>query len=107
MDNRRLTFGSNRDGLQKIYVVSVDGKRPPAPLFTADATAARNPASWSRPPRLLGLYEIEPARGRDVLVYRIGESIAPVAATGCKRALAGRFAGRPMDRLRIRRVGPR
>ena len=26
MDNRRLTFGSNRDGLQKIYVVSVDGK---------------------------------------------------------------------------------
>jgi Tol biopolymer transport system component len=82
MDNRRLTFGSNRDGLQKIYVVSVDGKRPPAPLFTANATAARNPASWSRPPRLLGLYEIEPARGRDVLVYRIGESISPVAATG-------------------------
>jgi dipeptidyl aminopeptidase/acylaminoacyl peptidase len=82
MDNRRLTFGSNRDGLQKIYVVAVDGKRPPAPLFTANATAARNPASWSRPPRLLGLYEIEPARGRDVLVYRAGESIAPVAATG-------------------------
>ncbi len=82
MDHRRLTFGSNRDGLQKIYVVAVDGTRPPAPLFTADATAARNPASWSRPPRLLGLYEIEPARGRNVLVYRTGESIAPVAATG-------------------------
>ena len=43
MDNRRLTFGSNRDGLQKIYVVAIDGKRPPAPLFTADATTARNP----------------------------------------------------------------
>lgn len=82
MDNRRLTFGSNREGLQKIYVVSVDGTRPPVPLFTADATVARNPASWSRPPRLLGLYEIEPARGRNVLVYRTGESIAPVAATG-------------------------
>ena len=82
MDNRRLSFGSNREGLQKIYVVSVDSKRPPSPLFTANATAARNPASWSRPPRLLGLYEIEPARGRDVLVYRVGESIAPVAATG-------------------------
>ena len=90
MDNRRLTFGSNRDGLQKIYVVSVDGRRPPAPLFTADATTARNPVSWSRPalsgaegtPRVLSLYEIEPARGRNVLVYRIGESIAPVAATG-------------------------
>ena len=81
MDNRRLTFGSNRDGLQKIYAVSVDGRRPPRPLFTADATAARNPAGWSRPPRLLALYEIEPSRGRDVLVYRIGESIAPVAAT--------------------------
>ncbi len=81
MDNRRLTFGSNRDGLQKIYAVSVDGQRPPRSLFTADATAARNPASWSRPPRLLALYEIEPSRGRDVLVYRIGESIAPVAAT--------------------------
>jgi eukaryotic-like serine/threonine-protein kinase len=81
MDNRRLTFGSNREGLQKIYVVSVDRKTPPRPLFTADATVARNPASWSRPPRLLALYEIEPSRGRDVLVYRIGESIAPVAAT--------------------------
>ena len=31
---------------------------------------------------MLSLYEIEPARGRNVLVYRIGESIAPVAATG-------------------------
>jgi Tol biopolymer transport system component len=81
MDNRRLTFGSNREGLQKIYVVSVDGTRAPVPLFTADATTARNPASWSRPPRMLALYEIEPARGRNVLVYRIGESIAPAAAT--------------------------
>ena len=82
MDYRRLTFGSNRDGLQKIYVVSVDGNRPPSPLFTADATLARNPAGWSRPPRVLGLYEIEPARGRNVLVYRTGESVAPVAASG-------------------------
>jgi hypothetical protein len=81
MDDRRLTFGSNRDGLQKIYVTQAEGKRPPQPLFTADATVARNPASWSRPPRLLALYEIEPARGRDILVYRVGESVAPVAAT--------------------------
>ena len=81
MDNRRLTFGSNREGLQKIYVASIDRKASPRPLFTADATVARNPASWSRPPRLLALYEIEPSRGRDVLVYRVGESVAPVAAT--------------------------
>jgi Tol biopolymer transport system component len=79
-DSRRLSFGSNREGLQKIYVVSVDQQRPPVPLFTADATVARNPASWGE--RLLALYEIEPARGRNVLVYRIGESVAPVAATG-------------------------
>ena len=78
-DSRRLSFGSNREGLQKIYVVSVDQQRPPVPLFTADATVARNPASWGA--RLLALYEIEPARGRNVLVYRIGESVAPVAAT--------------------------
>jgi Tol biopolymer transport system component len=78
-DSRRLSFGSNREGLQKIYIVSVDQKRPPVPLFTADGTVARNPASWSD--RLLALYEIQPARGRNVLVYRIGESIAPVAAT--------------------------
>ncbi len=78
-DSRRLSFGSNREGLQKIYVVSVDQQRPPVPLFTADATVARNPASWGE--RLLALYEIEPARGRNVLVYRIGESVAPVAAT--------------------------
>ena len=90
MDRRRLSFGSNRDGLQKIYVVSIDQKRPPAPLFTADPPSplrgfgeasylARNPASWSA--RLLAFYEIEPGRGRNVLVYRVGESIAPVAAT--------------------------
>ena len=33
MDNRRLTFGSNRDGLQKIYVVSVDGKAAAGAAF--------------------------------------------------------------------------
>jgi hypothetical protein len=79
MDNRLLTFGSNRDGLQKIYVVGSDPKRV-RPLFTAEVAVARNPGVWSRPPRLLALYEIEPARGRDVLLYRVGESIAPIAA---------------------------
>jgi serine/threonine-protein kinase len=79
MDSRRLTFGSNRDGLQKIYVAS--DAATARPLFTADASAARNPAAWSRPPRLLALYEIEPARGRNVLLYRVGESIVPIAAT--------------------------
>jgi eukaryotic-like serine/threonine-protein kinase len=90
MDSRRLSFGSNRDGLQKIYVASVDSKRPPAPLFTADPPSplrgfgevsylARNPSSWAA--RLLAFYEIAPGRGRNVLVYRVGESIAPVAAT--------------------------
>lgn len=79
MDNRRLTFGSNRDGLQKIYVAS--GGASPTPLFTADVAAARNPASWIRSPQLLALYEIDPLRRRDVLVYRVGESITPVAAT--------------------------
>jgi hypothetical protein len=79
MDNRRLTFGSNRDGRQKIYVAT-PGSRP-MPLFTADVAAARNPASWIRSPQLLALYEIDPLRRRDVLVYRVGESISPVAAT--------------------------
>jgi len=79
MDNRRLTFGSNRDGLQKIYVAS--GSASPTPLFTADVAAARNPASWIRSPQLLALYEIDPLRRRDVLVYRVRESITPVAAT--------------------------
>lgn len=79
MDNRRLTFASNRDGAQKIYVVSAGGL--PTPLFTAPVAAARNPAKWIRAPRLLALYEIDRIRGRDVLVYRVGESVAPVAAT--------------------------
>jgi Tol biopolymer transport system component len=56
MDDRRLSFGSNRDGPQKIYSVTAEGKGRPRPLFTIDVTAARNPASWSRPPRLLALY---------------------------------------------------
>ena len=81
MDNRRLTFGSNRDGRSENLLGIGRRTRPPRSLFTADATAARNPAGWSRPPRLLALYEIEPSQGRDVLVYRVGESIAPVAAT--------------------------
>lgn len=79
MDNRRLTFGSNRDGPQKIYVAtSADASTP---LFTADVAAARNPAGWIRSPRLLVFYEIDPLRRRDVLIYRVGEFIAPVAAT--------------------------
>jgi serine/threonine-protein kinase len=81
MDNRRLSFGSNRDGPQRIYTVSVGRRGNPVPLFNVDASTARNPASWSRTPRLLALYEIDPIRRRDVLVYRVGESIAPVAAT--------------------------
>ena len=79
MDNRRLTFGSNRDGPQKIYVVSAGGV--PRPLFTADVAAARSPADWIGMPSLLALYEVDRVRRRDVLVYRVGESIAPVAAT--------------------------
>jgi serine/threonine-protein kinase len=81
MDNRRLSFGSNRDGPQKIYTVSVGRGGNPIPLFNVDVATARNPARWSRIPRLLALYEIDPIRRRDVLVYRVGESIAPVAAT--------------------------
>ena len=46
MDNRRLTIASNRDGRQKIYIVSPVGHV--TPLFTADVAAARNPAGWSR-----------------------------------------------------------
>jgi serine/threonine-protein kinase len=79
MDNRRLTFGSNRDGPQKIYVMSLG--RGPAPLFNADVAAARNPADWITPPRLLAFYEIDAIRRRDVLVYRAGESVTPLAAT--------------------------
>jgi eukaryotic-like serine/threonine-protein kinase len=79
MDNRRLTFASNRDGAQKIYVTSAGGRA--TPLFTAPVAAPRNPAGWSRGARRLALYELDPIRRRDVLVYRVGESIAPVAAS--------------------------
>jgi serine/threonine-protein kinase len=79
MDDRRLTFGSNRDGVQKIYVVTLGGA--PTPLFTATVAAARNPATWIRSTRLLALYEIDRIRRRDVLVYRVGESVVPVAVT--------------------------
>lgn len=81
MDDRRLSFGSNREGLQKIYFATLVPRIRAAALFDADVAAARNPASWTRPPRLLALYEIEQASMRNVLVYRVGESIVPVAAT--------------------------
>ena len=97
MDSRRLSFGSNRDGPQRIYTVSVGRTAVPAPMFTANVAAARNPASWSRPPRLLALYEIDPQRKRDVLVYRVGESIAPMAATSAnERSPSVSFDGRWM-----------
>lgn len=80
MDNRRLSFGSNRDGVQTIYVTSIGGTV--APLFTANVSAARNPGRWTHPPRLLAFYEIDSVRRRDVLVYRAGGSVAQVAATG-------------------------
>jgi eukaryotic-like serine/threonine-protein kinase len=79
MDNRRLTFGSNRDGVQKIYVVS--SGRAPTPLFSVDVAAARSPADWTGAASLLALYEIDPVRRRDILVYRVRESIVPIAAT--------------------------
>ncbi len=84
-DSRRLTFGSNRDGVQKIYVTAVDrrtgAKQGPTPLFSIDVSVARNPSSWSRTPDLLALYEIDPVRRRDVMIYRVRESVMPVAAT--------------------------
>ena len=81
-DSRRLTFGSNRDGLQKIYVANVGQRaRDPRPLFSIDVSAPRNPASWALTRPLLALYEIDPIRRRDVMIYRVGESVTPVAAT--------------------------
>jgi Tol biopolymer transport system component len=79
-DSRRLTFGSNRDGVQKIYVASVETPKP-KPLFSIDVSVARNPSSWIRTPALLALYEIDPVRRRDVMIYRVDESVTPVAAT--------------------------
>jgi hypothetical protein len=90
----RLSFASNREGLQKIYTtagrgfsraaVSRAGTSRPiavAPLFSMDVQSPRNPASWVRSPPLLAFYEIDPFRGRDVMVYRVGQAIFPVAAT--------------------------
>jgi Tol biopolymer transport system component len=84
----RLSFASNRDGVQKIYVVKVvkaagqgASADVPKPLFSVDPSSPRNPSSWRRTPPLLAFYEIDPFRARDVLVYRVGEAILPVAAT--------------------------
>jgi eukaryotic-like serine/threonine-protein kinase len=84
MPDGRLSFASNRDGLQRIYVTSIGagiGAPKVTPLFSMDVASPRNPASWTRQPPLLALYEIDPFRSRDVMVYRVGEAILPVAAT--------------------------
>ena len=52
-----------------------------APLFSMDVQSPRNPSSWVKSPSLLAFYEIDPFRGRDVMIYRVGEAIFPVAAT--------------------------
>lgn len=80
MPDGRLSFSSNRDGLQKIYVASADGKRL-RPLFSMDVGSPRNPGTWIRHPPLLAFYEIDPFRARDVMVYQVGEAILPVEAT--------------------------
>jgi eukaryotic-like serine/threonine-protein kinase len=85
----RLSFASNREGPQKIYTIGPRGWNPPGagapgavvPLFSMDVPSPRNPASWIRKPPLLAFYEIDPFRGRDVMIYRVGEAIFPVAAT--------------------------
>jgi serine/threonine-protein kinase len=83
----RLSFASNRDGLQKIYLTSGrpiagrDFSRAIQPLFSMDVQSPRNPSSWVKQPPLLAFYEIDPFRGRDVMIYRVGEAIFPVAAT--------------------------
>ena len=46
-----------------------------------DVQSPRNPSSWVKKPPLLAFYEIDPFRGRDVMIYRVGEAIFPVAAT--------------------------
>lgn len=79
MDNRRLTFGSNRDGPHRIYVATATGQ--PSPLFDADVSSVRNPGSWARAQTLFALSEIDALRRRNVLIYRVGESITPAAAT--------------------------
>jgi hypothetical protein len=86
MPDGRLSFASNRDGVQRIYVTRSPASPAAAPLFSADVAVPRNPASWGRAPDgrrglLLGFYEIDQFRSRDVLVYRAGEAILPIAAT--------------------------
>lgn len=88
MPDGRLSFASNREGLQRIYVVDAMSKRQDpaylpksAPLFSTDVSSARNPGSWVGRPLLLAFYEIDPFRSRDVMVYRMGEAVVPVAAT--------------------------
>jgi len=82
----RLSFASNRDGVQRIYVAASGNSPRAAPLFSADVSVARNPSSWGRSPMgrrglLLAFYEIDQFRNRDVLVYRAGEAIVPIVAT--------------------------
>ena len=95
MPDGRLTYASNREGPQKIYIVKNKGDAP-KPLFSMDVQSPRNPASWwgaqaqrgsrvgvpgVRRPPLLAFYEIDQFRSRDVMVYRVGEAVLPVAAT--------------------------
>jgi Tol biopolymer transport system component len=77
----RLSFASNREGLQKIYLAAGRDFSRITPLFSMDVQSPRNPSSWVKAPPLLAFYEIDPFRGRDVMIYRVGEAIFPVAAT--------------------------
>ena len=91
MPDGRLSFASNREGLQKIYLtagrpaegrgVGRDFSRAIEPLFSMDVQSPRNPASWVKSPPLLAFYEIDPFRARDVMIYQVGEAIFPVSAT--------------------------
>jgi Tol biopolymer transport system component len=88
MPDGRLSFASNREGLQKIYLTAgrdfsraINVSRAITPLFSMDVQSPRNPSSWIKAPPLLAFYEIDPFRGRDVMIYRMGEAIFPVAAT--------------------------
>jgi len=81
MPDGRLSFASNREGLQKMYVTTDPLFRRSQPMFSTDVQVARNPSSWTRKPPQLAFYEIDQFRGRDVLLYKVDQAIVPVAAT--------------------------
>jgi serine/threonine protein kinase/Tol biopolymer transport system component len=79
-DGKRISFASNKDGLQNIFWQPADGSGGAERMTTGEYTQI--PMSWSKDGLLLAFFEVNPTTGYDLWVLRKGEPSSRSARFG-------------------------